>query len=138
MFLLYASSHGCYPVDLLDGLKLSSARAETLGRGANEGELKMDACEPRVRRRGFFLHSDTTGETDHAEQENPEGFVVRIRIRGKASRPRARQTRGSSVATRHAAGRSRLASRDQAQDTALPEIRSGSVTGSRQRAHLPR
>lgn len=101
----------------------------------------MDAGEPRARRRGFFLHSDTTGEYDHhAEQENPEGFVVRIRIsRGaKASRPLARQTRGSSVGTRMAAGRSRLASRDHAQDTALPEIRSGSVTGSRQRAHLPR
>jgi hypothetical protein len=99
----------------------------------------MDACEPRVRRRGFFLHSDTTGEHDHAEQENPEGFVVRIRIsRGtKASRPLARQTRGS-VGTRATGGRSRLTSRDRAQDTALPEIRSGSVTGSRQRAHLPR
>ena len=100
----------------------------------------MDAGEPRVRRRGFFLHSDTTGEHDHAEQENPEGFVVRIRIsRGaKASRPIVRQTRGSSVGTRTAAGRSRFASRDQAQDTARPEIRSGSVTGSRQRVHLPR
>ena len=99
----------------------------------------MDACEPRVRRRGFFLHSDTTGEHDHAEQENPEGFVVRIRIRGaNASRPLARQTRGSSIGARAAAGRSRLASRDQAPDTARPEIRSGSVTGSRQRAHLPR
>ena len=31
-------------------------------------------AEPRVRRRGFFLHSDTTGDDDYTvEQENPEG-----------------------------------------------------------------
>jgi len=40
----------------------------------------MDASQPLVRRRGFFLHSDTTGEPDTGEHENPEGFVVRIRI----------------------------------------------------------
>jgi hypothetical protein len=32
-------------------------------------------------RRGFFLHSDTTGEPDTGEHENPEGFIVRLRIR---------------------------------------------------------
>ena len=98
----------------------------------------MDVCEPRVRRRGFFLHSDTTGE-DHTEHESAEGLVVRIRIsRGAdASRPLARQTRGSS-GSRMSTGRSRLAARDHAQDNNRPEIRSGSVTGSRQRAHLPR
>jgi hypothetical protein len=85
----------------------------------------MDASEPRVRRRGFFLHSDTTGEPETGEHENPEGFTVRVRI----SRPSVpRQV--SSVS-----GRSRTPSR--AED-ARPEIRSGSVTGSRQRAHLPR
>jgi hypothetical protein len=42
----------------------------------------MDACEPRVRHRGLFVNSDTTGESDHTvEQENPEGFVIRTRIR---------------------------------------------------------
>ena len=40
----------------------------------------MDASEPRVRRRGFFLHSDTTGEPETGEHENPEGFTVRVRI----------------------------------------------------------
>ena len=44
-----------------------------------KGETKMDAHEPHVRRRGFFLHSET-GEPDAAEVENPEGFVVRVRV----------------------------------------------------------
>ena len=48
----------------------------------------MDVCEPRVRRRGFFLHSETTGEPDTGEHENPEGFIVRVRIaHPSASRP---------------------------------------------------
>jgi hypothetical protein len=88
----------------------------------------MDECEPRVRRRGFFLHSDTTGEPDTGEHENPEGFVVRVRsARSGASR------RGASALV--AGGRSRATA-----GTHEPrlEIRSGSVTGSRQRAHLPR
>jgi len=38
----------------------------------------MHTGEPRVRRRGFFLHSDTTGERETGELENPEGFVVRV------------------------------------------------------------
>lgn len=88
----------------------------------------MDACEPRVRRRGFFLHSDTTGEPDTGEHENPEGVVVRARL-GRSSLPR----RVASVAA--LGGRSR--STTQAEHS-RPEIRSGSVTGSRQRAHLPR
>ena len=33
----------------------------------------MVACEPRVRRRGFFLHSSDGGEPDTGEHENPEG-----------------------------------------------------------------
>jgi len=88
----------------------------------------MDACEPRVRRRGFFLHSDTTGEPDTGEHENPEGVVVRARL-GRSSLPR----RVASVVA--LGGRSH--STTQAEH-ARPEIRSGSVTGSRQRAHLPR
>ena len=89
----------------------------------------MDAGEPRLRRRGFFLHS--TDEPDTGEHENPEGFVVRIRIRGRTGLPRhraristGRQTYSRSADTRTSIGQ--------------PEIRSGSVTGSRQRAHLPR
>ena len=81
--------------------------------------------EWRVRHRGFFLHSDTVGEPETAEMENPEGFVVRIRI---ARSPLPRQVVSVS-------GRGRADAR--AEDS-RPQIRSGSVTGSRQRASLPR
>ena len=88
----------------------------------------MDASQPRVRRRGFFLHSDTAGEPDTGEHENPEGFTVRARI----DRPAVpRQVAGVALA----GGRSRTPVRT---EDAPPAIRSGSVTGSRQRAHLPR
>ena len=92
----------------------------------------MDAGEPRVRHRGFFLHSDTTGESDHTvEQENPEGF---IRVRSK--RPTVpRRLVSSSRSARLAGGRSRI---ETAADEATRQIRSGSVTGSRQRGHWPR
>jgi hypothetical protein len=84
----------------------------------------MDEVEPRVRRRGFFLHSPD-GEPDTGEHENPEGFAVRVRVRRRTV---TRQVASSS-------GRSH----SEAQiETTRPEIRSGSVTGSRQRAHLPR
>ena len=89
----------------------------------------MDEGEPQVRRRGFFLHSDTTGEADHGEQENPEGFVVRIRI--------ARPAVPRQVAS--ISGHSRIEARvAEVVHDANPHIRSGSVTGSRQRAHMPR
>ena len=88
----------------------------------------MDVHEPRVRRRGFFLHSTDGTEHDTGEHENPEGFVVRVRI----DRPAVpRQVASAAVA----GGRSRTTARIQ---ESRPEIRSGSVTGSRQRAHLPR
>jgi hypothetical protein len=79
----------------------------------------MDAHEPRVRRRGFFLHSTDGSEPDTGEHENAEGFATRTRI---VRSPSPRQF-GSSR---------------QARTEGRPEIRSGSVTGSRQRAHLPR
>ena len=86
----------------------------------------MDESEPRARHRGFFLHSDTTGEPDTAEHENPEGFAVRLRIARRAARRHV-----SSIAQR---GRSLAA----ATSDDRPQIRSGSVTGSRQRADLLR
>ena len=93
----------------------------------------MDACEPRVRRRGFFLHSPD-GEPDAGEHENPEGFVVRI---GFIKSPVPRQMAGTPRAfsgTRSSGGRQvRTESRG---NEGQPAIRSGSVTGSRQRAHL--
>lgn len=87
----------------------------------------MDASEPRPRRRGFFLHSDTTGEPDTGEHENPEGVVVRARL--------------GRLSLRRVASASALGGRSHTltgAETSDPEIRSGSVTGSRQRAHLPR
>ena len=84
----------------------------------------MDECEPRARRRGFFLHS-SDGEADSGEYENPEGFAVRVRIR--------RTTVHRQVAASR--GRSHTETRG---EEARPEIRSGSVTGSRQREHLHR
>lgn len=96
----------------------------------------MDGSEPRVRRRGFFLHSDT-GEPDTGEFENPEGFIVRVRsantvIPTKRSSPMAR-----IAGSRFSSGRAHRAV-SVALERSQPEIRSGSVTGSRQRAHLPR
>ena len=83
----------------------------------------MDVRQPHVRRRGFFLHSTDGNEPDTGEHENPEGFGVRVRV---APRRETRQIGG---------GRSRTGNRIETTD---PQIRSGSVTGSRQRAHLPR
>jgi hypothetical protein len=87
----------------------------------------MNASEPHVRHRGFFLHSETTGEPEVGELENPEGFIVRVRI-------------GRSGSPRHVGGTGRGSSSEEpsAPDDVRPEIRSGSVTGSRQRAGLPR
>ena len=88
----------------------------------------MIAGEPRLRRRGFFLHSSDGNEPDMGhggDHENPEGFAVRVRVSSRVSIPR--QAAGS--------GRSRSSNR---MENSAPQIRSGSVTGSRQRAHLPR
>jgi hypothetical protein len=90
----------------------------------------MDAREPRVRRRGFFLHSETN-EPDTGEHENPEGVPVRF-WSGRPSR--SRQVARSSSAS----GRSQSTARTDAVDGTRPQVRSGSATGSRQRGHLPR
>ena len=92
----------------------------------------MDVCEPHVRRRGFFLHSDTTGEVETGEHENPEGFVVRVRI---AQQPHSRHNGSSSARRTQLVG---LRSDDGPESERLPQIRSGSVTGSRQRSHSHR
>ena len=84
----------------------------------------MDAYEPRVRRRGFFLHSTDVTEPDTGEHENPEGFAVRVRT-------------NPSAAPRHFTG-GRQTHAEERTNEGEPEIRSGSVTGTRQRGHLPR
>ena len=91
----------------------------------------MVAREPRLRRRGFFLHSSEHGEPDTGEHENPEGFIIRIRFAGNPVPRRMVGARGLS-----GGGRSHRTDRDFTEG--MPAIRSGSVTGSRQRSHLPR
>jgi hypothetical protein len=83
----------------------------------------MDAREPQKRRRGFFLHSDSD-EPDTGEHETAEGVATRTRI-----------TRSQTPRQFDSARRSRA---EAGTDENRPQIRSGSVTGSRQRAHLPR
>ena len=93
----------------------------------------MDACEPRLRRRGFFLHSSEGGEPDTGEHENPEGLAVRVRFPGDSV---ARRMSSVVSGTRFSGGRQLRRDSDRSEDQ--PAIRSGSVTGSRQRAHMPR
>jgi hypothetical protein len=94
----------------------------------------MDACEPRPRHRGFFLHSSEGGESDTGEQENPEGFIVRVRFPGNPIPRRMTSARRRVSGMRF--GRSHRPSSHVIESQ--PEIRSGSVTGSRQRVDLPR
>ena len=84
----------------------------------------MDAREPRVRRRGFFLHSSDGSELETGEHENAEGFATRVRITRSPAPRQFTSGRQARSEARSSEGR--------------PEIRSGSVTGSRQRSHLPR
>jgi hypothetical protein len=86
----------------------------------------MEVREPQKRRRGFFLHSET-GEPDTGEHETAEGIATRNRI-SRSETPR----QFSSV--RRSRAETGIAGIDESRAT----IRSGSVTGSRQRAHLPR
>lgn len=83
----------------------------------------MDVREPQKRRRGFFLHSET-GEPDTGEHETAEGVATRTR------------TNRSEAPRQFASARRRRA--EAGNNESRPQIRSGSVTGSRQRAHLPR
>ena len=90
----------------------------------------MDVCEPRLRRRGFFLHSSEGDGPDTGEHENPEGFIVRVHFPGTPVPRKMMGERGAG------GGRAHRTDADLAEG--MPAIRSGSVTGSRQRSHLPR
>jgi hypothetical protein len=95
----------------------------------------MDTGEPRLRRRGFFLHS-TDGEADGGDHESPEGLPVRF-VAPPTATARTNGKRSHAVAgTRFSGGRSHRS--DASANDSQPALRSGSVTGSRQRAHLPR
>ena len=100
----------------------------------------MNASEPRVRRRGFFLHSDT-GEPDMGEHENPEGFIVRVRLRTSSA---SRKLAGAAVAqsvppSRFLIGRLSRADTPRASVAdGRSGIKSANATDSRPRARLPR
>jgi len=83
----------------------------------------MDVREPLKRHRGFFLHSET-GESDTGEHENAEGVFIRTRTARFTTPRQFSSTRRNRTQGGAEEGR--------------PAIRSGSVTGSRQRGHLPR
>jgi hypothetical protein len=86
----------------------------------------MDVCGPQKRRRGFFLHSEA-GEPDAGDHENAEGLPVRTRL-----------TRSPTPRQFSSARRARATNSLSGMEDGRPQIRSGTVTGSRQRAHLPR
>jgi hypothetical protein len=89
-----------------------------------------------VRRRGFFLHS-ADGEADTGDHESAEGVAIRsipAPVGGKKNGKHAHAAR--TVAGTRYGGRSHRS--DATAHDSQPAIRSGSVTGSRQRAHLPR
>jgi hypothetical protein len=100
----------------------------------------MDVNEPRLRRRGFFHHSET-GEPDTGEHENPEGFIVRVGFRrslasSKVTRAAAHTTLSDS---RLSGGRQSRAETSAAMiENGRLRIRSESATDSRQRAHSTR
>ena len=85
----------------------------------------MDASEPRVRRRGFFLHSSDAEGHDTGEHDNPEGFTVRVRL-PRSTAPRQFASQGRQLRT---AGRT---------DEGRSQVRSVNATGNRPRAHSPR
>ena len=85
----------------------------------------MGICEPRVRRRGFFLHSTDGSEPETGDHENPEGVAVRVKV-NRSPAPRQFASQGRQLRT---AGRT---------DEGRSQIRSASATGSRPRAHSPR
>ena len=92
----------------------------------------MDVREPQKRRRGFFLDSES-GEPDTGEHEAAEGVATRTRI----TRPETPRQFASVRRNRAEAGVPGNAG-NPGNNEGRPPIRSGSVTGSRQRAHLHR
>ena len=89
----------------------------------------MDVREPQKRRRGFFLDSES-GEPDTGEHEAAEGVATRTRI----TRPETPRQFASVRRNRPGDPGAGVPGNNEGR----PQIRSGSVTGSRQRAHLPR
>ena len=87
----------------------------------------MDACEPRVRRRGFFLDRQDTGEPEGGEQEVAEGFTVRVRI----IRPRLQHQVGGASSPAVAQSPSRRRAHTSSSKSAI-------ATATHQRSRSPR
>jgi hypothetical protein len=95
----------------------------------------MDVYEPRLRRRGFFHHSET-GEPDTGEHENPEGFIVRVRFgRSLASSRASRDSAHRSVSGSRFSGGRQSRGETPAAVIENGRLRSESATGSHQRSH---
>jgi hypothetical protein len=94
----------------------------------------MGIPEPRTRHRGFFLHS-ADGEAETGDHESAEGLVVRFSAPAQTAGHKNGKRSTRAIAGTRFGGRSHRS--DVATDS-QPAIRSGSVTGSRQRSHLPR
>jgi len=89
----------------------------------------MDAYEPRVRRRGSFVHVETP-ELDYVEQESAEGTGVRLRV----SRPRTHRHALTSVSSRKPTHAVRTVSLDSHHD----ELRLATGTDSHRQARMSR
>src|SRR5580704_3767834 len=91
-------------------------------------ETVMDIPEPRVRRRGMFVHAETP-ELDYVEQESTEGVSTRLRV----SRPRAERAIVASRKPTHAVRPTSPSSTSSAAD-----VRFASETGSHRQARMSR
>ena len=99
----------------------------------------MDASEPHVRRRGLFFDLESGGDPDTGEHETTEGMTIRVGL----TRPRGHRSI-ASAANRQPTSAVCSASSEpvsHARRTAVspgPPLRSTTVTGSHQQAHMPR
>jgi len=86
-------------------------------------ENEMDVPDPRVRRRGYFVHIEPQSP-DQDEHEAPEGPTIRL---------------GSTRKPTHAIGVSSISSsKDSAEKPRGQHARSASATGSRRPLRTPR
>jgi hypothetical protein len=88
----------------------------------------MGVPEPRVRRRGMFVHIETP-ELDQVEQESTEGVSTRLRV----SRPRSERAIVGSRKPTHAVRTTSLNN-----SSSEGDVRFASGTGTRRQAGMSR
>lgn len=96
----------------------------------------MNACQPRVRRRGMFFQVETP-ELDNVEAESAEGMPGRIARRKSPPIARASSTRQSSAAADVPEGTTMTSRRPLRQKRSRP-LRFATATGSRRRSLMSR